>query len=922
MERERIDALLMLKEVDYLIQALESELNSEYDEYALFKLGQAYLLKNDKEKAGKIMRRLSMVFPFGEVFQAGQRLNNALDSNTVSSYLEEEGLMLRQSQAVEETEHGDCFECEEKQKESSVSVEVRKYFEDEGVVGLESVRIELDRFYKLFQFQKTRQEKRFHVELLKSTHFYVAGARGSGKTMVAKLIHKMLRDLGVGTQSIKWEDWNALKVSDYKFPTDKTCLLVENAKPEEMPFLLERQLKLAKGGCSCILMGTQESWEKAVSENPCLQDIVQAAVVIPPYSSKELLEIMQKMARKRSFFIHENAKKALIRKFDSEKNHAEFMNAITLNRILDKAIQEMAERFYELETDSESTMVYLTKKDFGLEEEMGIEDILKELDAMPGLHSVKEQVNLQVAAVQVEQKSRKAGSLRKDSYGALHMRFTGNPGTGKTTVARMLGKIYYQLGVLSNGHVVECTRSDLIGSYMGQTAKLVREKVRAAAGGVLFIDEAYALCQNERDIFGQEAVNELIAAIENHRSNMMVILAGYKNEIDTFLSTNPGFKSRVEKEIHFEDYSVSEMVEIFHHMVRAKGMVIDLDADQLLYRVLEVKSKVPDFGNARGVRNVFEEITAAMNQRIQNLAMQPSNYNVYDTITKADIEKVIGKEYETQKTIDELIEELNSLTGLSGVKQKVQEMLDDIRVQEYIRQTEGTESKTYGTLHLVFKGNAGTGKTTVARILGQIYKELGLLKRNVFVEVNRADLVANYQGQTATKVMEKVKEAEGGILFIDEAYTLINDEKDSFGKEAVGTLVPVLENYRDRLMVILAGYGPEMDAFLETNQGLASRLSNEIFFEDYTEEELEKIFRHQAEKRGLLLAEDCGIPLASLISQRCKVKDFGNARGIRNLLEQIEKKKNSRIASLLRQHTVLDRGAARTICAEDIQAIG
>ena len=223
------------------------------------------------------------------------------------------------------------------------------------------------------------------------------------------------------------------------------------------------------------------------------------------------------------------------------------------------------------------------------------------------------------------------------------------------------------------------------------------------------------------------------------------------------------------------------------------------------------------------------------------------------------------------------------------------------------------------TMHLIFKGNAGTGKTTVARLLGEIYVKLGILRKNIFVEVSRADLVANYVGQTATNVIEKLDQADGGILFIDEAYTLINGERDEFGREAVQTLVAELENRRDRLMCIVAGYGKEIDDFLAVNQGLKSRLSNEIYFEDYKEDELVQIFYDILEKRGLQIEEGLQKTVRSTIKkEKEKTEDFGNARGVRNLLEQCIRRKDSRLAASLREGKKLDDEEILTIRREDL----
>jgi SpoVK/Ycf46/Vps4 family AAA+-type ATPase len=598
------------------------------------------------------------------------------------------------------------------------------------------------------------------------------------------------------------------------------------------------------------------------------------------------------------------------------------MNAISLNRMLDKAAVKMAERYYDKSDTSEADMVYLMPEDF--ETEMGeenLDELLAELENLTGLHAVKAELRKRIEAIVAQQKAEEAGSERKDGNGTLHMLFTGNPGTGKTTVARLVGRIYQALGVLPRGgNMVECTRSDLVGQYQGHTALKVREKVKEAMGGVLFIDEAYALCRDDKDTFGHEAVDELIAAIENSRGSMMVILAGYKKEMKEFLKSNPGFSSRIRKQIEFEDYSVDEMTEIFQSMVRGKKMQLAPDANEALQQMLEVRSKIPDFGNARGVRNLFEEVVEALNERLVRESVgMPLSGEQYDTICKEDIECVAGKKLEGEKTLEELLEELNSLTGLGSVKAKVQEMVDDLQVKAYMKEQGLDVAEGHGTLHMVFKGNAGTGKTTVARLIGQIYRKLGVLKKNVFVEVGRKDLVANYLGQTATLVLKKVEEADGGILFIDEAYTLVNGAHDDFGLEAVNTLVAELENRRASLMVIVAGYADEMQKFLDANQGLASRLSNEILFEDYTIDELMSIFVSMVKKKGMLLSPGLEESVRQMITEeKAAVKDFGNARGVRNILERIEKKKSSRIAARMRAGDTPSREEFMTITQEDL----
>ena len=943
MENSLIDELFAKGKIKELITQLEQDLENDYEEYAMLKLGQAYLLNQDEKKAKKIIRRLKMLFPNGEYVKEENELLEAVNQGSVEAYLEKYCEQSEIEIGSENYEHNIEDKQEENTSGSLVSVlnqtkqnkkktvkipeNIAEYFE--GIIGLENVQIELDDFYKLLRFQNERKENDFNVNLLKSTHFVISGARGSGKTLIGKIIANLLYDFGVraSNQEIYTEARELLTA----FECDKkngihslfanvndATIIVENIQDileEEQNggteikgvfVCLEKVMKERKDDISIIITGSEGSIEKMRVLNNTIQDSVHSFIEIPAYSTLELVQMAEKLATKKSLRIHEKGKKGLMRKIDIERRSPEFMNAITLNRYLDQAAMCMAKRYYDKADTTEADMVYLMPQDFEMElEEENLEEVIAELDKMTGLTSVKEQIKKRIQSVQIEMEAQEAGASRKGDRGNLHMLFTGNPGTGKTTVARMIGKIYQLLGILPRGnHMVECTRSNLVGQYQGHTAKLVQEKFKEAAGGILFIDEAYALCRDANDTFGHEAVDEIIAQMENNRDSLVVILAGYQKEMEDFLKSNSGFKSRIPYHIHFEDYTLDEMVEIFKGMVKGKNMQLYHGTRDALYQMLEVKSKVPDFGNARGVRNLFEEVVGALDERLLNMKMMgmPVVQNQFDIITKEDIQMVSGKKLDGEKTLDELLDEIKGLTGLDGAKQKVQEMVDDILVKQMMREKGMQVDDGHGTLHLVFKGNAGTGKTTVARLLGKIYTKLGVLKKNVFIEVSRGDLVANFSGQTATKVIEKIEEAEGGILFIDEAYTLNNGEHDEFGKEAINTLVAELENRRNSLMVIVAGYADKMERFLDVNQGLASRLSNEIVFDDYTDDELTEIFSYMIEQKHFQLEDGTLDAVRELISQkRQKMKDFGNARGVRNLMERIEMRKNSRVAALSRK---------------------
>ena len=253
-----------------------------------------------------------------------------------------------------------------------------------------------------------------------------------------------------------------------------------------------------------------------------------------------------------------------------------------------------------------------------------MEDLLKELDSYIGLDVVKDEVRSLINMVQVYKLRREHDLPTTDM--SLHMVFTGNPGTGKTMMARMMARIYRSLGILSKGQLVEVDRSGLVAGYVGQTALKTQKVIEKAMGGVLFIDEAYALNGRSENDFGQEAIDTVLKAMEDHRDDLVVIVAGYTDLMDKFIHSNPGLESRFNRFLLFEDYTADEMFDIFK-MRCGKGYVLAPEAEPLVRDYIAEESADPSFGNARGVRNLFEHILVAQNNRLAKL----------DTVTREDL---------------------------------------------------------------------------------------------------------------------------------------------------------------------------------------------------------------------------------------------------------------------------------------------
>ena len=270
-----------------------------------------------------------------------------------------------------------------------------------------------------------------------------------------------------------------------------------------------------------------------------------------------------------------------------------------------------------------------------------IEDLVKELESYIGLESVKQEVKNLINMVKVH-KMRKENGLPVEDL-SLHMVFSGNPGTGKTTVARIMARIYHSLGILSKGTLVEVDRSGLVAGYVGQTALKTKKVIEKALGGVLFIDEAYALNGGGENDFGQEAIDTVLKAMEDHREDLVVIVAGYTELMEDFIHSNPGLESRFNRFLLFEDYSLGEMMGIFRMRCEKGQYTLDADAEEAVRQFITEENTHPEtFGNARGVRNLYERILVQQANRLAGL----------ETVTKDDLVRLTAEDVRAAREAD------------------------------------------------------------------------------------------------------------------------------------------------------------------------------------------------------------------------------------------------------------------------------
>ncbi len=541
------------------------------------------------------------------------------------------------------------------------------------------------------------------------------------------------------------------------------------------------------------------------------------------------------------------------------------------------------------EVDNENTS---SKNSYSQRKNDNIDKMLLELDNLVGLENIKQDIKNLINQVKIEQ-IRSARGLGSPIF-SYHSVFIGPPGTGKTTIARKLGQLYKEIGILKEGHLVEVDKSKLVAEYVGQTAIKTNQVIDQALNGILFIDEAYTLSNEESGGYGKEAIDTLLKRMEDDRNRLMVIVAGYPDEMEQFISSNPGLESRFNKYFKFESYKTEELLEILDNIFVDNSYLISNNNIKLLSGFIQgkIEEKGKSFGNARFIRNLFEELVKIHSNRISK------NNEISDveltTISSDDVLLFLKVNHtSTEENIDIHLDELNRLIGLKNVKAEVKSLINFISVEKE-RQKFGLQNSNL-SLHSVFYGAPGTGKTTVARLLSKIFKQLGLLTKGHLVEVDKSDLVAEYVGQTSTKTSKVIDSALGGILFIDEAYTLADT---NYGQEAIDTLLKRMEDLRDKLIVIVAGYRNEMQQFISMNPGLSSRFNRYFLFEHFNSNELIQIFYLLADNKEYIVTPE-GHTILSTHFKELELRkqiDFGNGRYVRNLFELTLQELSNRIS--------------------------
>jgi SpoVK/Ycf46/Vps4 family AAA+-type ATPase len=396
-------------------------------------------------------------------------------------------------------------------------------------------------------------------------------------------------------------------------------------------------------------------------------------------------------------------------------------------------------------------------------------------------------------------------------------------------------------------------------------------------------------------------------------------VAGYTDQMHDFIDSNPGLKSRFTQTIHFDDYTPDELTEIFLNLAKDKSFTIDEETRSAIHRQFEqlYLRRDKNFGNAREARRIFDQAVEKQSQRLVSEMNNPdfNNEDMY-RLTVADLP---AAQSEQARPLDEVLNELDEFIGMRTVKNMIRRLAVQSMFMKQ-RAAMGAGKVQQMSMNFVLTGNPGTGKTSIARKMGEVLQSMEILPTSRVIEASRATLVGKYMGETPKIVNNMCDKAMGGILFIDEAYTL-SSENDQYGKEAIDTLMKRMEDDRGKFVVIAAGYHDEMETLLAVNPGLASRFTHKLHIDDYNEDELLAIYKKMASKDNYKLSPEAEFKLMDLICRKVlnKDKSFGNAREMRNMLDATIQQLSMRVSGL--SPSEITQETYQLIMPEDIKDV-
>jgi SpoVK/Ycf46/Vps4 family AAA+-type ATPase len=748
-------------------------------------------------------------------------------------------------------------------------------------------------------------------------HFIIKGNPGVGKTTAARLIGQIFYETGILKKGLTIEATRDDLIDRYVGGTTgktRECVLSaqesvlfiddayslldnsdENNYPKQVIDELVAIMTNPKQYRYCMIMaGYPDPMDKLLKMNSGLSSRFSEAnvLMIEDYPPELLKSIFVSDCQKNgySFWGDQSEQEGSLdldlffKNMYDQRDRANFGNARDVISIAREAKMQSSLR--------DDTIRCIIKEDFRDYKKYfdqhgvsSIEDIFAEIDQYVGMDFVKDIFDsVRLELLDIEDCKRRG--VRPDIY-PDHYIFSGNPGTGKTTVGKMIGNFYHLMGVLGGKETLFVDASELIGSHVGDSKSKTIEKIQEAIdhNSVLYIDEAYQITDTS---YSSEIIGAMMTKMTENAADFKMIFGMYANRVEDFLKLNAGLSRRV-RIVEFPDYTPDQLVDIFDRTITLQGRTITEDAHRLIELLWEYKyqTRTESFGNAGDVKKLAIDMKKLMLKRISKADDTGIDKYQYTADDIPSDQLALIKDQINPRTFDDIMKDLNEQIGLSDLKEII------FKKKEEILYAKKSGMSTYGINpgYYFFVGNPGTGKSTSAQLFGECLRELGIVKTNNFFSCTAKDLIGQYMGETDKKTYELLKKSINGVLFIDEAYSLSYADSahsdSSYKKEAMEQIIAFMDDpdHRSRCCLIFAGYQKDMQGLYKSNSGMRSRIE-EVYFRDYSADEMFQIFSLFCRKSGYSLETGIENYYLPIFKKMTQMEYYSNGRTARTVYEK------------------------------------
>ena len=792
----------------------------------------------------------------------------------------------------------------------------------DGRVGWHNFRTRMDEMFSLYNVGKLRKEAGLG-DVTPKLHTVIIGNPGTGKSSCVPFMAGLYKSLGLlDTDEIWTTRVSRVASSNVNGEYENMLSAIESAQGGTLVFEDAHELfRMEKSGnydteqriiramtdalentskysrWMLVLAGEPEGLESVLAANPKLRKHLSAPIYMDDFTPEELGCIARSYCEEHGIKLTDEAAAKLEMYILHKYTHrgSRFQNAWMVQELFDEhIIPAMYRRLQAVTHPSREQLEFVEASDIPMVSS-GSGEAMAELDELVGLAKIKTKVRDYLNAVMLAGRRMEQGL--PTNMPRLHMAFLGNPGTGKTTVAEIIGKVFASWGILSCGRVIRTEKSQMVGQYIGETEFKMRNLLERAHGNILFIDEAYQLVEGGDRDYGRIVMNTLLTELGKDNLDMVVILAGYTAPMKQLLESNEGIESRFPNVFNFEDYTTDELVEIGKLMIRRQGFTLTPGAEANMRTIVEEESEKPSprFGNGRFVSNLLQnEILATLGARTAKIE-HPTKEEL-STILPEDV--VIGKAQKDvvfdDVAIDAALARLDQLAGLSGVKAAIHNFVKSARYLHSI----GEPYVGKGLLSWRFIGKSGTGKSTVAEIMASILKGMRLIANQHITEIKGERIFGVSEPDCEAVLKDAVKRSCNGLIFIDVDEPKFRDGYVR-GIEQIRLKVKemTVEVGGECALVVAELDAPHADVAKQLSDSGVYEFDHTLIFKDFTSDELYDILCCCLEKYGVSFSPEAEKHIRGFLGAMC-ISNNTNARTMKLMARAIHQQVILREAGL------------------------